>query len=139
MREIRFRAWDKENKFYEYDVQNATVANEHEYEDFDSYFPFKFDGRIVDNHILEQFTGVKDKKNQPIFEGDIINVSVDNGWDYLQNEILPVVYSKLQAGFVCMSDSGMEFRLRSGDAMGYEYEVVGNIHENPELLEEDND
>lgn len=139
MREIRFRAWDKENKFYEYDVQNATVASEHEYEDFDSYFPFKFDGRIVDNHILEQYTGVKDKDGTDIFEGDIVDASVDSGFDYYSHEKALIVFSEVQAGFAIQSNDSLVLRLWNDDAMDHEYEVIGNIHENPELLEEGND
>lgn len=82
---------------------------------------------------LMQFTGLKDKYGKEIYEGDIVNLSVNNGFDYLKNEKSVVCNSKKQVGFVCKIGE-LEYRLFKKPVMGYEYKVIGNIYENKELL-----
>ncbi|WP_395530389.1 YopX family protein [Enterococcus lactis] len=87
--------------------------------------------------ILMQSTGLKDKNGVEIFEWDIVLVNVSNGFDHLVNEKTVVQESEFHSGLVCKSlISGMEYRIFSHPKMGYEYEVIGNIYENSELLEE---
>ena len=77
--------------------------------------------------IIEQCTGLKDKNGKLIYEGDIVETH-----DYT-TEHSQIVF-----------DKGC-YVLKSKDAAMYEHlsnyekecEVIGNIHENPELLEED--
>lgn len=86
---------------------------------------------------LMQSTGLKDKNGVEIFEGDVVLVNVSNGFDHLVNEKTVVQESEFHSGLVCKSlISGMEYRLFKRNEMGYEYEVIGNIWENSELLEE---
>lgn len=85
---------------------------------------------IVDKETVGQYTGLKDKNGNEIYEGDILS----NGY-----EKSIVVWVKEQAGFM-LKLTNKEYEkekwtnpmidLRKDD------EVIGNIYENPELLEE---
>ena len=77
-----------------------------------------------------QYTGLTDKNGKKIFEGDICrNTKTD--------EIVSVKWHGTMAGFVWSkrkensynSDFGELFRAHD------KYEVIGNVHDNPELLE----
>lgn len=92
---------------------------------------------MIDKYELMQSTGMKDKNSVEIFEWDIVLVNVSNGFDHLVNEKTVVQESEFHSGLVCKSlASGMEYRVFKHKKMDYEYEVIGNIYENPELLEE---
>lgn len=91
---------------------------------------------VTDQIELMQSTGLKDKNGVEIFEGDVVLVNVSNGFDHLVNEKTVVQESEFHSGLVCKSlISGMEYRLFKHKKMDYEYEVIGNIYENSELLE----
>ncbi|MGN8983451.1 YopX family protein [Enterococcus villorum] len=90
-----------------------------------------------DKYVLMQSTGLKDKNGVEIFEGDVVLVSVQNGFDYLNNKKTIVQKSEFHSGLICKSlDIGMEYRVFKRNEAGYEYEVIGNIYENSELLED---
>ncbi|HFD1599183.1 TPA: YopX family protein [Enterococcus faecium] len=90
-----------------------------------------------DEIVLMQSTGLKDKDGVGIFDGDIVLVNVSNGFDHLVNEKTVVQESEFHSGLICKSlASGMEYRVFKHKKMDYEYEVIGNIYENSELLEE---
>ena len=76
--------------------------------------------REVTDFILEQYTGLKDSYGNEIYEGDIVT--------YLDREIQPVVYREDLAMFCVQREDGSTTSLSSF------YEIVGKIHENPELL-----
>ncbi|ENQ9060545.1 hypothetical protein ARF73_002400 [Listeria monocytogenes] len=76
-----------------------------------------------DDVVLMQYTGLKDKNGKKIFEGDI-------GWDE-HNECYGVV--KFEEGkFLYVWENIAEDLWEVADGI----EICGNIHENPELLEE---
>lgn len=91
-----------------------------------------------DKYVLMQSTGMKDKNGVEIFEGDIVLVSVRNGFDCLDNKVCIVKNSIDYSGLVCATvDEDLEYRIFNTELFEeYTYEVIGNIYENSELLEE---
>lgn len=75
-----------------------------------------------------QFTGSKDKKRNKIFEGDII----ERFW-LGKKYIYRIDYDKYIASFIGKDIYGLNFTTFDYDAC--EFEVIGNIYDNPELLE----
>ena len=141
-REIKFRAWDKVHECYLYDVQGAydTLGGCVKYENGESadYDEECFDG-FLDNkqYIVEQYTGLHDKNGKDIFEGDIVRYTAWHDGEptgVFQGE---VVYSGDlgMASFDIRLDHDGEIDRAVLPAIGVE--VIGNIHENPELLEVD--
>lgn len=91
-----------------------------------------------DKYVLMQSTGMKDKNSVEIFEGDVVSVSVRNGFDYLDNKVCIVKNSIDYSGLVCATvDEDLEYQIFNTELFEeYTYEVIGNIWENSEFLEE---
>lgn len=82
------------------------------------------DGIAVKLNTVGQCTGVKDKNGKLIFEGDIIKASIKS---YL--EVAPIRWYHAMWSF---GDGEMSYPL--ADFMNIEIEIIGNIHDNPEML-----
>ena len=116
---FQFRAWD-------------TVACRYEYEIQYSLFDYYIDD---DRYVIEQCTGLKDKSGRLIYEGDIIS-----------GEDLTDIYDGIVGvAEVRWNDESAEYGvyLVGGDYLTFDdvgdlVEIIGNIHENPELLEAEN-
>lgn len=79
----------------------------------------------VDPETIGQYTGLTDKNGRKIFEGDIVSSGTINPYTISFNQTLCCFYLKR-----CDLECGGFFT--AGDAKCVE--VIGNIHDNPELL-----
>lgn len=96
-----------------------------------------------ENATVMQSTGLKDKNGKEIFEGDIIDTTdYEGGLSSVGNPFVKIERDKY--GFVVTGDfptspiTIKEFEVGRKFA-GVEVIIVGNIYENPELVEADND
>lgn len=88
-----------------------------------------------ENTILMQSTGLKDKNDKEIFEGDILTDGHTTG-DIRNHPTLGfyMVDESSKEGY--LSDTvGIEYFEEAKEFMKNNIEVIGNIYENPELLE----
>lgn len=89
----------------------------------------------VDRETVGQYTGLNDKHGKRIFEGDIVCVH-DRVWSNNQWEpkkfICEIVFSEMDARFTGIGKQRPREWLYHWNAKSYE--VIGNIHENLELL-----
>lgn len=138
-REIKFRAWDKTTS-----VMVSDYAHNGSYGEL--YCVYFHDSAYNTNGcpdlILEQFTGLLDKNGKEIYEGDIIRMVKDGiGQVIMVNNCSTkdriVIWHEEEARFSWMlldgqvNSSGWSFCKNNEDIM----EIIGNIHENKELLE----
>lgn len=119
---FKFRVWDKPRKKYE-DI--SKLINQK-----GELVSFEVRDDLSKFYDIEQCTGLKDKNGKLIYEGDIC---------------IPAEDMADKAGEVYRAESGAYFikgRMKSG--MEYDfgiywhhnmYEIIGNIHENADLLE----
>ena len=126
MREIKFRAWDKDTYTM---ILPDEIARIHL-----NPTPFALTtlrgktGGASLQFILMQYTGLKDKTGKEIYEGDIVKNQIGS--------IGKMVFSHIgnmngwTGFFVNYKGTGNHWPVRGNDI-----EIIGNIHERPELLE----
>ncbi|WP_376765759.1 YopX family protein [Enterococcus faecalis] len=145
----KFRAWDKKYKkmmkVNQIDFEKKTVWLEADNGDHENRHTLTREFKDV---ILMQSTGLKDKNGVEIFEGDVVNIH----WFYTDYdpETLGAIENEATAEKVVITKEfgNLGFWWNSGDdwvdlatlALTVQlheesFELLGNVHENPELLE----
>lgn len=105
----------------------------------------KFIGIFEDNEglhdegksILMQFTGLKDKNGKEIYEGDLVRSGNGRIWEVKFGEFVYSMPDQEYSGYgyyICPNEK--EYQKKGNWYLYQSVEVIGNIHENPELLEE---
>ena len=120
-RVIKFRAWHDGNEEM-VNFNNSIVKKDHIQA---SYLAALMDGDFGD--VLMQYIGLKDKNGTEIYTGDILSCRQESYHEVIFESYFATYKTKhLITGVV--SDIYM-------DNMNEDFEVIGNIHQNPELLE----
>lgn len=125
-----YRAWDKLDKKMR--VVEAINFNRGEFESIGYDITFL---RGADEVILMQSTGLKDKNGQEIFEGDIITNGTDVMCMKRHNTLGFYVEKKGKVDFIADCAILEEFE-EDAKEIADSLEIIGNIYENPELLED---
>ena len=108
MKEIKFRAWDKDEKKMVYKNVPETFYN---------YFP----------EFIMQFTGLKDKNGKEIYEGDIVQWQA-GFYKAKRNQNMHDTIVFEEGTFKTQKYSMFVFTIAN------QCEVIGNIFENPDLI-----
>jgi len=134
MREIKFRAWLKEDRKME-DVKTIDFTDKSiQYLEKNEFINAYLLRRVsFDDVELMQYIGLKDKNGKEIYEGDIIKYKFP--YDKRLKHISPVKFLETEASFGIKDRYGNEIPLYTISANNY-FEVIGNIYENKNLLEE---
>ena len=139
MREIKFRAWNKNKEIMVYknedgerDYWDGVNANNVE------IVNNRFECANEEGLIYSQYTGLKDKNGTEIYEGDIVITH--------ENRIQKVIWHnngfKLEYKFKrsyrgeSYWETRKDIELSESNDKRWGIEVIGNIYENPELLKE---
>lgn len=128
---FKFRVWDKQNECYAYsnnsDVDLLYIETDGNltygvYSNDDENMSYIPESEVI----IEQCTGLKDRNSRLIYEGDIVKLSSD------REVVCPVVWDTEETGF-CVKYKKELYRFNTYKKH-HLIEVIGNIHENKELL-----
>ena len=140
---IKFRAWDNRSETYLYNVQNAydTLSGTVTYDDGeDAEYDESCFGDFLNNnrYDIEQYTGLADVNGKEIYEGDIVKVWSDMSELTTEPTVNEIVSENLfgRPGVFLKPVRAHLIEPCLYDSWGNQFEVIGNVHENPELLEE---
>ena len=91
---------------------------------------------VVEPETVGQFTGLTDKNGTKIFEGDIVAQTWYDHDEPTDDSFGEVVFCEYDCSFSVMDvEKDGIVPLGKCHAYHWEAEVIGNIHDNPELLE----
>lgn len=125
MRELKFRSWLKNYNCY------ADVLG---FEQGRLFVQFQSGERAqhrlyvpIEDCVLEQYTGLKDENGKEIYEGDI--VTLNGEWEAIEHDDCSIV--TFENGCFRVGDG---YENEAGSYLS-DWRVIGNIHENADLLE----
>ena len=133
---FKFRVWDKITNQY---LQELGIYYWH--------IPYSLDGEEItgeanlvglsellkhDNFVTQQYTGLTDSNDDPIYEGDILK----NHYDVSNNIIGQVLYESDYGGYIFQwKRRGQDYKITNLNCdVAFESVIIGNIFEGPQLL-----
>lgn len=148
MRDIKFRVWDDTYKYMNYKVlvgmwgenvfddENYSACSEYVYPENVDYkcepHWTHFEPYMKDIYLM-QYTGLHDKNGKEIYEGDILKINFNihkiEGYLYLS-----LTEEEREQRYYLTAVSIPDFYR---EPLSDDYEVIGNIYENKELLDND--
>jgi uncharacterized phage protein (TIGR01671 family) len=134
MREIKFRAWDANSGHMSYSQT----------EQFDDMLGFRFENFHIDTEkpVYMQFTGLYDKNGKEIYEGDIVKFLPPFAPPFTSEVFLEVgcffIYNNKRNTAKTTNNTMQDISIPIYQ-LACSFEVIGNIYENPELLEASHD
>jgi uncharacterized phage protein (TIGR01671 family) len=137
MREIKFRAWDKDEKSM-YKVMSLTFRGI-EYGYSVKITPKVIENRTLHNFKLMQYSGINDKNDKEIYEGDIFQCKSRQGKDMQGEVYFEEGCFKIKYGYQKPPEGERKDYFLSSvisKETAKEIEIIGNVFENPELLEQ---
>ena len=128
---FKFRVWDKLAKRMIYPHNDN---QQHFIIDLNGQFHNLQNGSGGDDYVIQQYTGLNDNNDDPIYEGDILK----NHYDVGNNIIGQVLYESDHGGYIFQwkrirKGRGQDYKNLNCD-VAFESVIVGNIFEHSELL-----
>ena len=131
-RDIKFRIYDTDEKqmFYQEDIDYIDfftgIVFIREEDGYDYLIDSRSDGKLM------QYTGLKDKNGKEIYERDILSIKIYSGDKVIAEGKTVVEFKDGCFGVIWGHDKAF---LSLNSFFKAKFEVIGNIYENPELLE----
>ena len=122
MRELKFRAWNEELK--------RIIP----FEDLSEFPLSALKGDKV--WTFEQYTGLKDKNGKEIYEGDIVRIYNMDNRGKIEGAYIPL-FDEMNGEYVWCKNEDIDSAEYAGFPIWAKYRIIGNIRENPDLLEEE--